>query len=124
MQQNVRLQMRIPSEYNEEAEFGRYLVELGTFGYLVIWTVKVGLVVALVRAYRLLKRTKRRGAAAASLSYALLTLTGSLTYDHIWQALYFIGCGFILAEIISVVKARPAAAAAPQPVAVVAMAAP
>ena len=28
-------------------------------------------------------------------------MIGSLTFDHNWQALFFLGCGFILAEILS-----------------------
>ena len=26
---------------------------------------------------------------------------GNLTFDHNWQALYFMGCGFILAEVLA-----------------------
>ncbi len=77
MLQNARVRMGISTAYVQEAEFGRYLVELGTFGFLVVWTAKLGLMVALVRAYRLLKRAGRRGAATASLSYAVLTMAGN-----------------------------------------------
>ena len=61
---------------------------------------------ALLRARAILRRAGRRGASAAALSYAILTLVGSLTYDHIWQALYFMGCGFVLAEVVLVERAR------------------
>jgi hypothetical protein len=98
-----------------EAEAGRYLAELGPVGFLLIWTTKLGLLVALVRAHRILKRAGRRGAAAAALSYAFLTLFGSLAFDHIWQALYFLGCGSILAEVISVLRARVAVASTVPP---------
>jgi len=64
------------------------------------------LIVALLRAYAILKRAGRRGAAAAALSYALLTMNGNLTFDHIWQALYFMGCGFILSEVVAVQRAN------------------
>ena len=94
-----------------EAEMGRYLVELGPFGFLLIWSTKLGLAIALLRAYRLLKRAGRRGAAAAALSYAALTMIGNLAFDHIWQSLYFLGCGSILAEVVSVLRDRAAAAA-------------
>ena len=124
MQQNAREKMGLAATaYVQEAEFGRYLVELGTFGYLVVWTAKLGLVIALVRAYRLLKRAGRRGAATASLSYAVLTMAGSLTFDHVWQALYFVGCGFILAEVLSVVRARAAVVPVPEPMPIGALAA-
>jgi hypothetical protein len=112
MQQNARAALSIPVKFNVEAEPGRYLVELGVVGYLFVWMAKLGLAVALVRAYFVLKRAGRRGAAAAALSYASLTLIGNLAFDHIWQALYFVGCGSILAEVVSVVRERAAAAAA------------
>lgn len=123
MQQNARVRMGISDAYVQEVESGRYLVELGTFGYLVVWTAKLGIMIALVRAYRLLKRAGRRGAAMASLSYAVLTMAGSLTFDHVWQALYFVGCGFILAEVLSVMRARAAVAPVPEPMPIGALAA-
>jgi hypothetical protein len=112
MLQNARASMRIPVKMEVEAEVGRYLVELGPFGFLLVWTAKIGLTVALLRAYGLLKRAGRRGAASAALCYAILAMIGNLAFDHIWQALYFMGCGFILAEVISVLRARAALAAA------------
>jgi len=39
-------------------------------------------------------------------------MIGSPAFDHIWQALYFLGCGMILAEVVSVLRERAAAAAA------------
>jgi hypothetical protein len=118
MLQNARVSLRIDVNYAVEQEFERYLVELGTVGFLLLWTVKFGMSVTLFRAYRLLKRAGRRGAATGALSYALLTMVGNITFDHIWQALYFIGCGFILAEVVSVARekallAQPAPVAAP-----------
>jgi len=112
MQQNARAAMAIPVKYNVEAEVGRYLVELGVLGFLLVWLAKVGLAVALTRAYFVLKRAGRRGGAAAALSYAFLTLVGNLAFDHIWQALYFLGCGSILAEVVSVMRERAAATVA------------
>src|SRR5262245_20512794 len=112
MQQNARATMGVPVKYNVEAEPGRYLVELGVVGFVFVWLAKLGLAVALARAYFVLKRAGRRGARAAALSYAFLTLIGNLAFDHIWQALYFLGCGSILAEVVSVVRERAAAVAA------------
>jgi hypothetical protein len=34
-------------------------------------------------------------------------MLGNLTFDHIWQALYFLGCGFILSEVVSVMRPPP-----------------
>ena len=79
----------------------------------MVWTAKLGLIVALIRAYLILKRAGRRGAAAGAISYAVLTLNGNLTFDHIFQALYFIGCGFILAEVVAAVRMGAAAGAVP-----------
>jgi hypothetical protein len=104
MQQNVRVSMNIRSKWEAEIENERYLIELGPIGFVLVWGAKLGLVVALWRAYRILKRAGRRGSAGAALSYSAMTMLGNLTYDHIWQALYFLGCGFILAEVIQVTK--------------------
>ena len=109
MQQNARFSLHVDtdSDWDSEAEVGRYLIELGPIGFLLVWTAKLGLIVCLVRSYRILKRAGRRGAAGAALCYALLTMLGNLTFDHIWQALYFLGCGFILSEVVSVMRPRP-----------------
>ena len=125
MLQNARVSFGIPVKYVVEQEFERYLVELGTVGFLLAWSVKFGMSVALFRAYRVLKRAGRRGAAAGALSYALLTMVGNITFDHIWQALYFIGCGFILAEVVSVAREKallPQSAPEEEPIAVPAVA--
>jgi hypothetical protein len=108
MQQNARASLRIYPKWEAETEVARYLIELGPVGFLLIWTAKLGLMVALFRAYRILKEAGRRGPAGAALSYALLTMFGNLTFDHIWQALYFMGCGFILAEVVAVIADRNA----------------
>jgi hypothetical protein len=105
MQQNARFSMGVTRlDYFSEGETGRYLIELGPVGYLLIWTAKIGLCVALFRAYLILKRARRRAAAGAAISYAFVTPIGSLTFDHVWQALFFLGCGFILSEVVSVVR--------------------
>jgi hypothetical protein len=116
MQQNARSSMGAYSKWEAEGEVGRLLIELGPVGYMLIWLSKLGLMIALFRAYQILKRAGRRGAAGCALSYAVLTMAGSLVFDHVYQALYFTGCGFILAEVASLVRnpqmvpARPAPA--------------
>jgi hypothetical protein len=104
---NLRQLLHVYPKYEVELETGKYLVELGAIGYLLIWTAKFGLIVALLRSYSILKRAGRRGSAGAALSYAVLTLNGTLTFDHIWQALYFTGCGIILAEVVAAVRRDP-----------------
>lgn len=112
MLQNARGAMGVAVKMEVEAEVGRYLVELGPFGFLLIWLTKLGLAVALFRANLFLRRAGRRGAATAALCYSILALIGNFAFDHIWQALYFMGCGFILAEVIAVLRARALASAA------------
>jgi hypothetical protein len=112
MQQNARAAYRIGTKWDTEPEVARYLVELGPIGFLLIWFAKLGLMVALLRAYRILKQAGRRGSAAAALSYGALTIFGNLGFDHNWQALYFVGCGFILSDVVNV-RQRAAAALAP-----------
>jgi hypothetical protein len=66
--------------------------------------------VALLRSYSILKRAGRRGSSGAALSYAAMTMVGNLTFDHNWQALYFMGCGFVLAEVVDVLRGTVPAA--------------
>ena len=106
MQQNARASLHVVNDkWNAEIEVQRYLIELGPIGFLLVWTAKLGLMVAFIRAYRILQRHRRRAAAGAALSYAALTFFGNTTFDHVWQALYFIGAGFILAEVTSCLQA-------------------
>lgn len=118
MQQNVRGSMNITTEYGAENEVGRYLIELGPIGFLLVWTTRLGIVIALLRAYSFLKKRGRRGAAGAALSYSVLSMLGNLIFDHIFQALFFMGCGFIVAEVVEVWEAASLAPPAPVPVAV------
>jgi hypothetical protein len=115
MQQNARSSMGAYSKWEAEGEVGRLLIELGPVGYMLIWLSKLGLMVALFRAYQILKRAGRRGAAGCALSYAVLTMAGSLVFDHVYQALYFTGCGFILAEVASLVRTPQVVPARPAP---------
>jgi hypothetical protein len=106
MQQNARVSFGVYTSWSAENENQRYLVELGPVGFLLVWTAKLGLAVALLRARRILRGAGRLAASGAALSYAMLTFLGNLTFDHIFQALYFLGVGIILAEVVEVVKAR------------------
>jgi hypothetical protein len=110
MQQNYRGQFGLgDSEIGwVESESGKYLVELGAIGYLLVWLSKFGLVMLLWRASNILKRAGRRPAAGAAVAYALLTFYGPLTFDHNYAALYFLGLGFILQEVV---RAWPRASA-------------
>ncbi len=111
-QQNAHISLRVALDWNEESEAARYLIELGPIGLLAVWLVKLGLMIALFKAAKILKKTGRRGAAAAAMSYGVLTFNGNLVFDHVWQALYFVGCGFILAEVVSATRvAQPVATA-------------
>jgi len=116
MQQNARITMKLETKYEAESEIGRLLVELGPIGYLLVWVAKLGLMVALLRAYGILKRARKRGAAGAAFSFAMLTMMGNLIFDHVWQALFFIGCGFILAEVNAVLRPAPSYVVPPNPV--------
>jgi hypothetical protein len=89
------------------------LIELGPLGYLVFWTAKLGLCFALFRCHTILKRGNKRAAAGAALSYIILVATGNLVFDHVWQSLFFMGCGFILSETVAVMKEQKARKATP-----------
>jgi hypothetical protein len=109
MMQNARFSFNAASpEWDAESELARYLIELGPVGFILFWLAKLGLMVALLRAYKLLKRAGHRGGAAAALSYAAITLTGNLTFDHNWQALYFLGCGFVLSDVLAAAREHAA----------------
>jgi hypothetical protein len=99
MQQNVRSQLGVSaSGYDAEHEAGKQLIELGVPGYLLVWAARFGIAVALFKASRILKRAGRGAASGAAMGFAALTFFGSLTFDHIWQALFFIALGYILLE--------------------------
>ncbi len=110
MVQNYRQQFGVnPETYGgAESEVSRILVELGVGGYLLIWTAKLGLAVVLWRSSKILMKAGRRAASAAALAYALLGFYGNLVFDHIYAALFFVGFGFILQEVVQaqVVVAR------------------
>ena len=96
MQQNARIALGVATEWDTELEPGRHLVELGAPGYLLVWVARVGLVVALLRAARSLKRSGRLPLRGLALALAAVTMLQNITFDHIGQALYFICVGLVL----------------------------
>jgi len=99
MQQNVRVQLGISSyQYNAESEPAKQLIELGIPGYMLYWFARLGICVALIKASRILRRDGRGAVAGAAMGIAALTFFGNLTFDHIWQALFFVAVGYILLE--------------------------
>jgi hypothetical protein len=101
-QHNARVALRIRSEWESEGEPGRYLIEQGVPGYLLIWFARLGLAMALLRAARVLRRAGRGAVAGAANAYAFFSVAGNLTFDHVFQALFFLGAGLILAEYVEV----------------------
>jgi hypothetical protein len=100
MEQNAKAVLHVQSEWDTELESHRVLVELGPVGFCLIWVTKLGLMIALLRSYRILQRANRRAVSGAALSLAAVTFFGDLAFDHVWQALFFTACGFVLAEIV------------------------
>jgi O-antigen ligase len=102
MVQNYRQQFGVNPETfgGAESEVSRLLVELGVGGYLLIWIARLGLVVVLWRSSKILMKAGRRAASAAAVAYAFLGFYGSLVFDHIYAALFFVGFGFILQEVV------------------------
>jgi hypothetical protein len=118
MQQNARKSMGVRTHWFVENPEGRYLIELGVIGYLLFWFVRIGLVFALVKAGLRLRSWQRRPHAAAAFGLAAVTMMGGLAHDHVWQAIYFVSVGFVLASLVqgaedhsaesAVVRNRPA----------------
>lgn len=102
--QNAASTYAFSHPYAVEGEQGRILVEQGVPGYLLLSLLRVGLIVALVRAGWLLKRAGKRPEAGAAWALAVLTLPQNLIFDHIFQALYFLAVGIVLE---SAVRAMP-----------------
>jgi hypothetical protein len=96
MQQNARLAFGVASRWDTESETSRLLAELGPFGYLLVWTTKLGLAVALLRVHATLRRVGRRPLAGGALAFAFFAVVGNAAFDHVWQALFFVGVGLLL----------------------------
>lgn len=101
-QQNARLAFGVSSNWVTESETSRLLVELGAGGYLLVWASKVALAVALIRAARKLKRSGAPGVAGTALALSVYAIAGNSAFDHVWQALFFIGAGLVLAAVTDV----------------------
>ena len=100
--------------YVAEAEPHRVLIEQGIPGYLLLSLLRVGLVVALLRAGTLLRRASMRAEAGAAWALAAFTLPQNLIFDHIFQALYFIGFGIVLESVVRANASRRVPAALTQ----------
>jgi hypothetical protein len=100
MQQNARVGLQVSADFESEGEPGRYLIELGDPGYLLVWFARLGLAVALLRAATALRGAGRGAVAGAATAYAFFAMQGTLAFDHVFQALFFVGAGCILAEVI------------------------
>lgn len=98
--QNAAVMYGATQEWVVEHEHGRVLVEQGIPGYLLISLLRIGLVVGLFRAGRILKRAGMRTEAGAAWALAAFTLPGNLFFDHVFQALYFIGVGIVLEGVV------------------------
>jgi hypothetical protein len=107
MQQNARWMLHLPAiAYAAENENQRLLIELGPLGFILVWLSKVGLVVFLLKCRGILKRAGKGAASGAALAYAWLTFLGNFGFDHVWQALFFAGVGFIFSEVLAVMRAE------------------
>jgi hypothetical protein len=102
MQQNARLAFGVASRWDTESEPSRLLAELGPLGYLLIWGAKLGLALAFLGAARVLKRAEQGPVAGAATALAFLAFFGPLVFDHIWQALLFVGAGLVLRTTVAV----------------------
>jgi hypothetical protein len=99
MQQNARVALGVRAGWDSEPEPGRYLIELGLVGYLLVWIARLGLVAAGVRAAAVLARAGKRALAGCALALAGLSFIGTLTFDHVWQALFFLSAGLVLKAV-------------------------
>ena len=57
--QNAAMSLHIYPKWNAELELHRYLVELGPVGFMFVWAVKLGLMVAFYRASKILNQTTK-----------------------------------------------------------------
>lgn len=105
MQQNARLALGVASRWDTESEASRVLAELGPAGYLLVWGTKLGLALALLRAARTLKHSGRHAVSGGALALALFAFVGNLMFDHVWQALLFVGVGLMLSATVAAEEA-------------------
>jgi hypothetical protein len=64
-----------------------------------VWATKAGLAIALLRAAAYLKRRGHDGMAGTAAALAFFSFIGNAAFDHVWQALFFVGVGIVLATV-------------------------
>ena len=101
MQQNARIAMGIRPSWEAEGEQGRYLIELGPVGYLLVWLARLGLALALFRGASRLRRGGQRALSGAALVLGGLAIISDLAFDHVWQALFFVATGIVLRGVLA-----------------------
>lgn len=94
---NAASVLGVGARYYAEFEPARLLVELGTPGYLLVWTARLGLAVALLRLGRRFRAAHLRALTGACQAYAALVFVAPLYADHVYNALYFMGVGVLMA---------------------------
>ncbi len=94
---NAAITLGVSAPYYVEAEYQRVLVEQGVVGYLLIWMTRLGLAMALFRCSRRLNRLGQGALSGAALAYAGITMFGSFYADHVFNALFFLCAGVVLA---------------------------
>jgi hypothetical protein len=99
MQQNGAQMLGLDRKLVTEGEPGRYLLELGLIGYLLVTLAKVGLAVALLRCARVLRIRGAGAEAGFAVALAIVGFFGQLTFDHVFQALYFSAVGVVLSSV-------------------------
>jgi len=83
-------------KYFAEGENHKILIEQGVLGLAILWTARFGISVALLKASRRLRRARRGGLAGLALGLSAMNLMLNLNFDHVAQALLFIGVGYVL----------------------------
>jgi len=99
----------VESKWEVEAEPQRVLIELGLPGYILVWLSRFVMTIGLVRLGRLLSRAGSPAWAAAAWVYAGMALLLPLTTDHVVQALFFVGVGWMLARVVQAQTPNPVA---------------
>ena len=96
MLQNAGPALQIDTGWEEELEPRRVIIELGLPGYLLVWTCRFLLAVALVKAARRLRRAGQGPWAGVAWVYAACVMILPLSTDHVGQSLLFVGIGVVL----------------------------
>ena len=99
MLQNAAAALQIDTGWEEELEPRRVIIELGLPGYLLVWTCRFLLAVALVKAARRLRHAGQGPWAGVACVYAAYVMILPLSTDHVSQSLLFVGIGVVLARL-------------------------